>query len=88
MMATLTITTAHTFIILTVSHGLLSANPVLHDGNSAAASVHSYRTSLKYRRLTARGMKKRSPVHVISPSQAALVRGTTRSVSKPCHARI
>src|ERR1700728_4725985 len=49
-----------------------SANPVLHDGNGAAASVHSYRTSLKYRRLAAPGMKKRSPVRVIGPSHVQL----------------
>jgi hypothetical protein len=36
---TLTVTTAHTFI-LTVSHGLLFRNPFTGDGTDAAASLH------------------------------------------------
>jgi hypothetical protein len=37
--ATLTVTTAHTFI-LTVSHGLLFRNPFTGGGTDAAASLH------------------------------------------------
>jgi hypothetical protein len=39
MATTLTVTTAHTFV-LTVSHGLLFRNPLTGDGTDAAASLH------------------------------------------------
>jgi hypothetical protein len=48
MMATLTVTTAHTFI-LTVSHGLLFRNPLTGGGTDAAASLH--RISFKVRHI-------------------------------------
>ena len=97
MMATLTVTTAHTFIILTVSHGLLFRQPRFVRRQrrrricSSCVVTKRHANTVSLCPTAAHGLEKHFPSHVIerhAPSQTALVRGTIRSVTKLCHARV